>query len=308
MGFREDIPMDDFARSNPFLANVFGVTGTTSSATTFTIASPSPAPDYLFYSEPVSQGYGPVVRSTSQELEVWPGVVWDVNGYYHDLGVGFRATRKQLLAAYMQLNGQESERLTYVFKQLLDPEVRRKYDASPLGTVFIDRYVEDQLKLKAQEMARAWKISAEEILQQWGFEVSYPAESDSVEDEDPAQSPPEEPVDIPQESQEDGAIPPAPKPRVWPYAYYLWKIRSGQELSDAPGILERWQDAIAAECQRRKATIRFAVGLMGARKEGARFLAMSVDGATVVFISADHTHQIEELAPHAAHRLLSSEI
>lgn len=312
MGFREDIPLGDFFQSNPFTSDVFGTTTSsgTGSFTTMTFAIEPPSPDQQIYLSPAVGRSGVQTRSTSLELENWPSVVWDVNGYYCALGVGFRATRKQLLTAYMQLNGQESERLTYIFKQLLDPEVRRKYDACPLGTLFFDRYVEEKLKQQAMKMAKIRDRTPEEILREWGFEIrtpdgEVPVQGEGVQDHQ-AQ---DEEVDIPQETGEDEDVSPAEEPDVWPYAYYLWKVRRRDLHLATVETMRQWQEAIVAECERQNVRARFAVGMTSRREENAsRLLTMSVDGATVVFISADHLDEIEQLAPYAVHRLLSSEI
>lgn len=92
-----------------------------------------------------------VTLSTCGTLAVWRPIVWDVNGYYLELGVPTDATRLQIRRAYQDLGGHGSPRLTYIVKQLLDPEIRAAYDATPLGRLFFDRYVEEYVRRKIAE-------------------------------------------------------------------------------------------------------------------------------------------------------------
>jgi hypothetical protein len=105
------------------------------------------APDYTaeeveaMYLRPVAVPAGPYEFATGQELEPWPTIVWDVNGYYAELGVTHQATRAELKAAYQARSGWGSARLTYILRQLLDPEIRAAYDSSRPGSVFFDEYI-----------------------------------------------------------------------------------------------------------------------------------------------------------------------
>lgn len=90
---------------------------------------------------PIAVPAGPFEFSTTHALERWPTIVWDVNCYYADLKVGYRATRGELKRAYQRLRGWGSTRLTYILRQLLNPEVRSAYDACKPGEVFFDQYI-----------------------------------------------------------------------------------------------------------------------------------------------------------------------
>src|SRR5690349_24850828 len=95
--------MGDFAKTNPYLAEAFGLEASPSLQPKEVLDAPPTRPavvDATLYSTPRLAHDGAVFRSTSQVLDSWPSVVWDVNGYYHVLGVGFRASRRQLLRAY----------------------------------------------------------------------------------------------------------------------------------------------------------------------------------------------------------------
>lgn len=89
---------------------------------------------------------GPVEFSTSTVLCHWPQIVWDVNGYYRDLGVQHFATVAELRRAYQEKGGERSARLTYVLRQLLNPSVRRAYDSTLPGQVFYDAYVDEYVR------------------------------------------------------------------------------------------------------------------------------------------------------------------
>ena len=90
---------------------------------------------------PVPVPAGPFEFSTGQEMEQWPTIIWDVNGYYRSLGVLPKATRTELKQAYRAKKGWSSVKLTYILHQLLDSEVRAAYDASKPGSVFFDEMV-----------------------------------------------------------------------------------------------------------------------------------------------------------------------
>jgi hypothetical protein len=90
---------------------------------------------------PVAVPAGPFEFSTAQAIEPWLTIVWDVNGYYAELGVYPRATRAELRAAYQAKRGWASARLTYILRQLLDTEIRAAYDSSRPGSVFFDLYI-----------------------------------------------------------------------------------------------------------------------------------------------------------------------
>ncbi len=107
-------------------------------------ALPSLAETPVDQARPFLVGEGVVACSTCVALE--PLLVFDTNRYYRDLGVSTRATRKDIKRAYLLLDGQSSTRLTYVASQLLDGEIRAAYDATPLGSLFLDDYVAAMLQ------------------------------------------------------------------------------------------------------------------------------------------------------------------
>ncbi len=134
------LTVEDFAQ----IASTAVRTGSTLRAPVFdSIPKSEPAP--------VVVGSGPVAWSTSVVMERWPTVVYDTNGYYASLGVTPWATRDDLRRAYVSKGGELSPRLTYIMSQLLDPEVRRRYDSTPIGSFYYDDYVETQARIEASD-------------------------------------------------------------------------------------------------------------------------------------------------------------
>lgn len=95
---------------------------------------------------PVLVGYGPVEFSTSLALEPYPSIIWDVNGYYRDLGVWQHATRKQIKDRYQILHGENNVRLTLIVGVLLNKVDRYRYDTTPMGELFYDAEIEENIK------------------------------------------------------------------------------------------------------------------------------------------------------------------
>jgi len=215
--------------------------------------------------------FNPVVCSSSLELERWPSVVWDVNWYYWVLGVHFRATRRQLKDAYLDKKGEDDDYLTYIFSQLLNPEIRRAYDAKPLGSVFWDKYVEQKVRERAHRLAVRHKVDADVILKQWGF----------VEpEENPAQGGDSDRLDSSGEAGEYVEAPPGGS-----YTFYVWRTKTYLLGEADVRLAQDWREAILHECYSNHMTAQFAVGIMGAPRRGSDVAMLSVRGVTVLFVS-----------------------
>ncbi len=225
------------------------------------------------------QGYS-VVCSTSLEMVPFPSIIWDVNGYYRELGVSPKATKKELRLAYQALNGHDSIRLTYIMSQLLDDEVRRKYDATPLGSMFRDDYVEDEIrKAKAQTFAdlRGEGFSDEEI--------------EALLDD--GEIPDDWVVDTGR--REDDTVPKALGP-TWRFDYYVWQ--SGCEDREK---LAKWQQLLISQIGARKGHLELAVGYMGFVPDP--WSVQKVGYRLVVFLHHD-VEPTDELAEQASSSLL----
>ena len=193
---------------------------------------------------------GPVTFSTSQVLQKWPLIVWDVNGYYQELGVSWRATKKEICEAYKKLNGHESERLTYIFKQLLDTETRNGYDSTPLGSIFFDKYHAE--KVKAQMLS--------DQVAEHGRMLSFDEQIDKdLEAIDLTQylgkKWDEEAGEWLEKIENSGRF-------RWKMGYYLWRVNDYDT-----DRLHRWQVALLQAAAESKEVLELSVGLVGGCEE-----------------------------------------
>ena len=105
--------------------------------------------------KPILVGYGSPEFSTSHGLELFPSLIYDTNSYYSQLGVGVRATRKEIRESYQRLDGENSLRLTMIIGVLLNPKRRHRYDLTPLGSLFLDdeliHTIRNEAALRASE-------------------------------------------------------------------------------------------------------------------------------------------------------------
>jgi hypothetical protein len=225
-------------------------------------------------------------------------VCYDVNGYYRELGVYWTASKGELMKAYQDAGGPDNARLTYIFKQLLNKETRARYDATPLGEVFLDDYVADMLKERAiREAARRTAagesyVSPEDVLSQWGFDLqeadtaSDLIEGGEVEDDQDREA--LRAQDTASQVEYIGG---------WPYGYYLW--RSVDMDSEKMG---RWQKLLVDALAEQGAVVRFAVGHCG--RQPHPFLIGLVSGGRYVVYLNDQHDEDSEIASRAASALL----
>lgn len=196
-------------------------------------------PDYREHA-PRLVGFGPVTFSTSRELAVRYRRVWDVNGYYRELGVPPDATRGQIKQAYQRRQGWRSSRLTYIVTQLLDPKVRAKYDASPLGMLFMDDYIEEAIKRRRMAevvgLRRQGYLDEAELLADLDFDWGEGETNLS-----------EMPSTVARSDYGD-----------WPWAYYLW----GSGCRDT-ARLKQWQELLIEAFWKEKRRYEIAVGFVG---------------------------------------------
>lgn len=243
--------------------------------------------DALCYEYPARLGWGPARWSTSTALVPVERVCHDVNGYYRELGVDWRATRKELREAYVDLDGQSSTRLTYVFKQLLDPVTREAYDRAPKGEVFLDDYTEEDLKRRAHREAaersqRLGKpVTSDDVLDDWGYVALDHEEVDNV-----------------RATRQDQRRRTAA--RSWDYSYYAWKTRSFVQDEDR---LQQWQALLAAEAARQGSHPEMGIGVTSVSDQP--YMMDYVHGRPVLFFSTE-TEPSSEVASQAFAEFLSS--
>lgn len=188
-------------------------------------------------------GTGPVTFSTCVTLQPTriARYCFDTNGYYAALGVSPAATRKELREAYQRLGGATSPRLTYIIKQLLDPEVRARYDATPLGSVFLDYDVETYLRRKRVKDVVGLRIQGRH------------EEADALSECDVAGGgePIEAVVDTAPSVQEDART-------RWPWSYYLRACEGGNT-----DRLAEWQELLTEAFAHDRHQLHIAVGFSG---------------------------------------------
>jgi hypothetical protein len=250
------------------------------------------AGDGLYFGDPVQLGWGPPLWSSSTVLALRNEVCHDVNGYYREMGVHWRCTRRELTQAYELLNGPNSARLTYIFKQLRDPLIREAYDRSPLGVPFLDDYTEQWIKRRAtmEAAARTGRtgeaVSPQDVLDEWGLTTvdDVPTSADAPLD---TVGPTVE--DLPQEA--------APDP--WGYASYAWKTTSFLRDEER---LRAWQTALGRAAAVRSIHSPLAIGSTSVSVPP--FTLVEVGGEWVILFS-EAEEPSEELAGKALDQLLS---
>jgi hypothetical protein len=179
--------------------------------------------------------------AASQALDRVRTFVWDVNGYYSHLGLPTDATRSQVRDALLACGPNPDAYTTYVTSQLLKADVRRRYDEAPLGSIFLDRYIEEWI------LDQVRKDMAE-----------HPAEGDdglSVDDiralltdvKDSCLSS----VDCQLRTDENEG--------VQPWGHYVWRTNRSRSMRTA----RRWRNALAEHFHQRGRMVTLAVGVQG---------------------------------------------
>ena len=220
---------------------------------------------------------GPLSASTSLELAVVYRHVHDANGYYAALGIRVDATRREIREAYQRLNGQESPRLTYIVKQLLDPEIRRRYDATPLGTFFhdyeIETWIRNALVREVSRLRQQGRVSeAEEI------EAASSGEL----------------LDTPESGEHDDASPVQP---VWGWGYFL-----RDSLCKDRQVLSQWQQLLVSALGRRGEHVQLAVGFSTGMASG---WGVERIGHQILVLLDEGVRPTEALAEAAVSRMVN---
>lgn len=235
------------------------------------------------------------IASTSTALVPRRGGVvasYDVFGYYAALGVTPASTRRELLDAYVARGGQDSDYLTYAFKQIFNRQLRAAYDALKPGQVALDPYRRAELlraaSLQAARMNASGDsfISAKDILSSHGIE--FVDKKIGSLDSDVASGFHESGSTFRQED-------PHPLVTTWSYAYLLL----GSTCDDR-SRLAKWQEGLAITLADQQKLPRFAVGFHGL--PGKPFLFLEVGDTPVFFLheSAEVTGELVAAAAIAA--------
>lgn len=252
--------------------------------------------------DPMLQGNGPAECSSCTELSVQPVNIWDVNGYYRNLGVGVHATRKELRQAYQaKVGGLQSgplaTRLTYVLGQLLNRSIRRAYDLTPLGELFFDRYVQDMLRRKMQERMAERMSNLAQAGVDLGNVDPEQMQADIYSEMGLEQNGPDTPGQMVDEDAPKGEDDPD-RPAKFEYAFYIWRTRLGDETLARETLL-LWQSLLALALSGEGISARFAVGLHG---EPHRWVQGLIGYRTVFFLNTS-TAPTEDLARDVARQV-----
>jgi hypothetical protein len=224
--------------------------------------------------------FRPTQVSTCRELvagDFWPGLIYDVNGYYRALGIGwpFRPTKRQLMEAYRDLNVEADayEFATYAFKRLINPEFRARYDERPDGAPMDDKYRWAELKRKAADWASDESRRTGRVI--------------SAADFVPADIRAKMEADVRREH--EGDVPPSKaqlrKVAGWGFGYYIWDAFRRDEV-----VLQRWQRVLLEACWEQGVSGRFAVGVLGGQEHQAA--RCRHDGEDVLFYHEDLDEQL----------------
>lgn len=222
-------------------------------------------------------GHGPTTASTCTVLDRPGRFIFDTNRYYADLGVKTDANRRELRKAYQARDGSNSARLTYVLKQLLDPDIRRRYDATPLGSLFLDEYVmswirqrrvQESSALRAQgRVAEAEELEADSL----GGLLDTEAGSDQDDVTHPDQT-------------------------MWPWAFYLRR----SDCFDV-GRISQWQELLVSALARVGVHLQLEVGFCG---DMASEWDLYRDGDRILVFLNEGEQPTEALAQQVASRVV----
>lgn len=243
--------------------------------------------------DPELIGTGPLCASTRRDaVSASPLFAWDPNRYYRSLGIAWpyvTATRRDITRGFQTVGGEDDHWLMYCLKQLLNPEVRAAYDATPLGKEFYDDvFVQQRMRHSAANEAQKRSMegdytTVDEVLDERGFARLTPEEEAEIARQ--------RALDATTSSGRDSTV-----GGPWLYAYYLWRTT----FQDTD-LLAQWQEALIREADRSIPTI--AVGLMAEQED--RFIITEVDGQQIVFLNWNEAVS-SELAAAAIAGLINS--
>lgn len=232
--------------------------------------------------EPQVGQWGPFEWSPSLTIEVYRPFVWDVNRYYHDLGVPTDATRRQIKEAY-QARGLDDDRLTHIVKVLLDPERRATYDSLQPGDFLFDKYLRAVVQQRVLDDAGSWVDPTDEEMMEHARTL--------MEDLDRRMNRPvsEGPVDKDALSDQNPL-----NQSAW--GYYIWRMGGSHEYRMA-----RWRCELALAMREQGVVRHLRVGI--ARGLDAPWVILPIGHRPVAFLG-EREQPTGELA-HAVVRFLT---
>lgn len=203
-------------------------------------------------------------------LAVHRPIVWDVNGYYRAFGLRPGASRREVRVAYMAMEGWRYQRLTTYAKVLLNPVLKARYDAVPLGQIYFDKYVAEEFERRvAQEVLdHLGAGGADEFIQP--FELPKDLLDNAFD------------ILGQTDSTLDAASGLVQNPSRFGWVRWTW--RSDPRKEDEDG-LRLWQAMICSALVERGEAARFAVGYHGFEQPWR--LMIDQAGRPVFFLRAD---------------------
>lgn len=201
--------------------------------------------------QPYLYGGGSPEFSSCTDLVVpKAGLIWDVNRYYRDLGIKapYWLDRVEIRRAFRE--GARGARETFCFKQLMNREVREKYDAAPWGCKFMDEFEWQRMKDKAlaEMLKRGMDVEDKDLIKTVFAALGVPV---TDETQDILDNPAEAGDDVPE---------PLPAPGLYAFAYYLWKTSDHPQDQE---VLAIWQPLIVRALSDLGVRMRVSLGLMG---------------------------------------------
>jgi hypothetical protein len=109
--------------------------------------------------EPFIGQHGQMTSSSSLTIELSRRFIYDVNGYYRELGVSPHASKAELRQAYQE--SIQDDRLTYIAKVLLDNETRIQYDLLKIGQLWFDPWLSARVREEMLDEVQGQDIAEE---------------------------------------------------------------------------------------------------------------------------------------------------
>jgi hypothetical protein len=224
----------------------------------------------------------PSAFTTGVALDRSRRIAWDCAGYYRDLGVAVDASRIEIRQRYLMVEGWNSDHLTYIVKQLLNRELRERYDACPPWCVWFDRYVLEAVQQRilgdlSQKVRRDSMVidDAEQLDLGQYLDQPFDLVLDGVRSED-----------------QDGT------PSGWRWGYHLWQSRCADTAR-----LARWQEHLVTAFAQRKEIRTIGIGFMGKHMKCP--IEVNRVGSLLVLFLRDDLRPNAALAHQAADRVAS---
>lgn len=184
-------------------------------------------------------------------------LIWDVNRYYRDLGIEapFLPSRPEIRRAFRE--GARGPRETFCFKQLMNSDTRKRYDAAPWGSKFMDEFVwqEQKERVLAEMLKRRMDVEDKDLVKRVFTTLGIPVETPDTPENGKT-------TDIlDNDSKEDkDTDEPSKAPAIYAFAYYLWKTTERQQDRT---LLALWQPLVIRALSDLGVTMRVSLGLMG---------------------------------------------